>query len=125
MPMSHLPEIGANKNTGSRKSLPVSAASDVQFGAELFCYLFLATNRIVPQDSADLCYRFSGTSFRRRFLCVMGTRRNLVGANQPRSASAASGLQPVAPVRNKHDRMLTVREVFPWRGFPAIRFQAS
>ena len=41
--MAHLPEIGAK--TGTRKTVPVSDASVMQFGTEFFRYQFPVTNR--------------------------------------------------------------------------------
>jgi len=57
-------------NTSTRKPVPVSGASDMQFGTEFFWYQFSVTNRTVLRFRAGLWYRFSGrpTGFRNQFL---------------------------------------------------------
>ena len=57
MAMTH----GNRSKTGTKKPVPVSGASDMQFGTEFFW------NR-TRYFHADLWYRLSGTGFRRRFL---------------------------------------------------------
>jgi len=42
MPVTHLPEVCTK--TGTRKPVPVSDVSDVQFGTEYFWYQFLVSN---------------------------------------------------------------------------------
>jgi len=42
--MIHLPEIGA-ENRYQKTGIPVSGASDMQFGTEFFRYQFSVTNR--------------------------------------------------------------------------------
>jgi len=83
MPMTHIPEIGAENRhrlcfkvrqtyIDSRPfSFKASGAYGMPFGTEYFRYRFLVPNRTVLYFHAGLWYRFSGTGFWRRFVvCV-------------------------------------------------------
>ena len=57
----------------TRKPVPVSGASDMQFCTEFISCRFSVTNTTVLYFWAGLWYRFSGAGFRRRFLICQET----------------------------------------------------
>ena len=65
MPVTHLPEVCTK--TGTKKPVPVSDVSDVQFGTEYFWYQFLVSNGtcciLMPFMVPAFWYEFYGTSF--------------------------------------------------------------
>ena len=56
--------------TGTRKPVPISHASDIQFGTNFFRYQFLVINKTMLYFVPDLWYGFSG-------MCVMGISHRL------------------------------------------------
>jgi len=78
--MAHLPEIGARNR--HQKSLPVSDASVMQFGAKFFRYQFPVTNRTTLYFRAGLWYQFSGIRvFGADFWYVCHGHNNLISAH--------------------------------------------
>jgi len=75
----------------TRKPVPVSVTSDMQFGTEFFWSRFSVANRTMLYFHAGLWSRFSGTGFRCRFvvLYVIGIKR---GCLQVRENIAAGAL---------------------------------